>query len=88
MEDIADHIKPAVRRKSDMLIIHAGTNDFNNKNINTIEVLKKTIKSVKEESPETKIAVSTFITRHDKPGMVKKVQDINRKIKYCVLKKK
>ncbi len=79
MEDIADNIKPAVRMKPDILIIHAGTNDFN-KNINTIEVLKKTIKSVKEESPETKIAVSTLLTRRDKPGMDKKVQDINRKI--------
>ena len=77
MEDIADHIKQAVRRKPDILIIHAGTND---KNINTIEVLKTTIKSVKEESPETKIAVSTLLTRRDKPSMYKKVQDINRKI--------
>ena len=75
-----------MRRKPDVLVIHAGTNDFD-KNINTIEVLKRTIKSVKEESPETKIAVSTLITRHDKPGMDKKVLDINRKIKVLFLKK-
>ena len=52
MEDIADHIKPDTRRKPDLLIIHAGTNDIT-RGINTIEVLRKIITFVKKESPET-----------------------------------
>ena len=57
----ACQIKPAVRRKPDVLIIHAATNDFNN-NIDTTEVLLETIKPANEEIPETEIAVSTLIT--------------------------
>ena len=87
MEDIADHVRPVIRRKPDLLIIHAGTNDLT-KGINTAEVLRETITFIKKESPETQIAVSTLITRHDKPGMDKKVQDINRKIKVLCVEEK
>ena len=79
MEDIADHVKPVIRRKLDLLIIHAGTKNLS-RGINTIEELKETITSIKKESPETQVAISTLVCRHDKPGMDKKVQDINRKI--------
>ena len=85
--NIADHIKPDTRRKPDLLIIYAGTNDLT-RGINTIEVLRNTITFVKKESPETQIAISTHITRYDKPGMDKKVQEIDRKIKVLCIEGK
>ena len=87
MEDIADHIKHDTRRKPDLLIIHAGTNDLT-RGINTIKVMRKTFTVVKKESPETQIAISTLITRYDKPGMDKKVQEINRKITVLCIEEK
>lgn len=39
-EDIIDHIKPILRKKPDLLIVHSGTNDLTNENVNTTECLE------------------------------------------------
>ena len=78
--DVKDFIKPIVRRKPDLIIIHAGTNDLTNEKINTAENLTEIIESAREVSPETEIVISSVITRQDKPGMPKKVKNLNKTI--------
>ena len=42
-EDLIDYIKPAVRKKTDFLVIYTGTNDLTN-GFNIIEVQSTTVK--------------------------------------------
>ena len=43
-QDIKDHIKPILRRKPDLIIIHAGTNDLT-KGCNTMEEINESIEA-------------------------------------------
>ena len=81
--DMLDYIKPIVRRKPDMLLVHVGTNDLTN-SVDTIENLDKLFKYIHDESPETKIAMSSVTTRLDRKGLDKKVTTLNTNIaKLC-----
>lgn len=82
--DIVDYLKPVIRKKPDCIIIHAGTNDLtSNEQIDTMENLNTMIENIRNESPETVIALSNVVTRKDKAAREKKVSvsDINKKIK-------
>ena len=52
-EDIIDHIKPIVRKKTDLLIVHSGTNDLTNEKVNTTECLENINRYIKKTSPNT-----------------------------------
>ena len=45
--DIRDYIKPELRRKPDVIIIHCGSNDIENE-INTVKKIKKLVKEIDE----------------------------------------
>ena len=45
--DILDHIKPSLRKASEQIIIHTGTNDIFN-NTNYLKNVKKIVKLVKQ----------------------------------------
>ena len=77
---VKDFIKHIVRRKPDLIIIHAGTNDLTDDNVNTAETLTEIFESASDVSPETEIVMSSVITRQDKPGMPKKVKRLNKVI--------
>ena len=79
-QDIKDHIKPIIRRKPDLIIIHAGTNDLT-KGCNTVEEMNEIIDAAKSDSPSTEIVVSLLTTRRDSFVMPKKVKNLNRKLK-------
>ena len=78
-EDMIDHVKPIIRKKPDMIIVHFGTNDImgditaGKANKNT----QKIIDMVKVESPDADIAVSLCTVRKDKQGFAKKVDSHN-----------
>ena len=78
--DVKDFIKPIVRRKPDLIIIHTGTNDLTDDNVNTAESLTEIFEAARDVSPETEIVMSSAITRQDKPGMPKKVKNLNKVI--------
>ena len=78
-QDIKDHIKPIIRRKPDLIIIHAGTNDLT-KGCNTVEEMNEIIEAAKSDSPSTEIVISSLTTRRDNIGMPKKVKNLNRKL--------
>ena len=46
-DDIIDYVRPTARKKSDMIIIHTGTNDIQNK-VNTLQKVRKVITTIKE----------------------------------------
>ena len=83
-EDIKDHIKPVLRKKPNLIIVHAGTNDLTNDRVNTIDNWNEIIKSAKRESPDTEIVFSTLTIRKDRVGMPKRVKAVNNKIReFC-----
>ena len=81
--DILDHIKPALRKKPDVVIIHCGTNDLTSQE-KTIENMRELVSLAKAESPDTELVISSIITRRDKPGLQQKVNELNTEIKdFC-----
>ena len=81
--DILDHIKPALRKKPDVIIIHCETNDLTSQ-VKTIENMHELVSLAKAESPDTELVISSIITRRDKPGLQQKVNALNSEIKdFC-----
>ena len=89
--DIVDYLKPVIRKKPDCIIIHAGTNDLtNNEQIDTLANFKTMIENIRNNSPETVIALSNVVIRKDKAAKEKKVSvtNLNKKIKELAKVKK
>ena len=84
-EDILDHLKPALRRNPELIIIHSGTIDIMDDN-DTINFLDKAVELSRKECPKNKVAISLPIMRKDKDGKyTRKVRDLKRKIqKHCM----
>ena len=75
--DILDYIKPIVRRKPDVLVIHTGTNDLTNR-VNTMKEVRQLVKCVKEldKEEEVKTGFSSVINRSDR-NLEKEIVDLN-----------
>ena len=58
-EDIADYIKPIIRRKPDIILIHTGTNDLTN-SVTTMKKVRKTVKSIEEMDSNNEIKLGFF----------------------------
>ena len=76
------HVKPCLTSKPDRIILHIGTND-----IGSTKDEKEIIKGIgdiceviKQDSPNTKIALSTLVIRADKPDYKAKVQKVNKEL--------
>eukprot|EP00112_Aurelia_sp_Birch-Aquarium-sp1_P016513 Seg3755.1 transcript_id=Seg3755.1/GoldUCD/mRNA.D3Y31 product="hypothetical protein" protein_id=Seg3755.1/GoldUCD/D3Y31 len=82
-QDMEDHIKPLLRKKPDMVILHCGTNDLTN-DVDTIRHLDAIVKYTEKESPSTEIVVSNIVTRRDKDGIHQEVTDLKSGVKdFC-----
>ena len=79
-EDIIQKIKPVIKKKPDLIIIHIGTNDVT-KNVDTIINLQTIINRVKKKSATTEIVISSILQRHDRPSIENKVTTLNQDIK-------
>ena len=79
-DDLKDYIKPTVIKGPDAIIIHSGTNDITN-GIDTVNNLSTIINRIKRRSPNSKIAISSIVTRKDRPNLDKKVSEFNINIK-------
>ena len=78
-EAILDKIGDLLNVKPDCLLVPAGTNDLIN-NVNFLNSVKK----VKNSSPNTKLVFSSVILCKDKKDILKKVGEINQRLKnYC-----
>ena len=78
--DICDYIKPALRQKPDVVIVHCGTNDIPN-NINTVKKIKKLVKEIEENNHENipQVVISSIIKRYDQ-DYNEEIQSINDKL--------
>ena len=84
-EDIADYIKPIIRVKPDIILIHTGMNDLTN-GVSTMSNVRKIVKAVEEMdgSNEIKLGFSSIIVRKDR-DLEKEIRETNTKLKnYCI----
>ena len=79
-DDFIDYVRPTVRKKPNLIIIHSGTNDIQN-NVNTLQKIRKVISSIKEYDTDDniKIALSSIIHRSDH-DFEDKINETNRKL--------
>ena len=85
--DISSYIKPELRQKPDVVIVHCGTNDIPN-NINTVKKIRKLIKEIDENKHEniTQVVISSIIKQYDQ-DYNEKIQSINDKLqRFCASK--
>ena len=82
--DILIYIKPSLRKKTDQIVIHPGTNDLTN-NHNYLNDVHKIVKMVvKETCKNTKLCFSSLICRTDLKDIDEKVIKTNTHLKnYC-----
>ena len=79
-DDFIDYVRPTVRKKPNLIIIHSGTNDIQN-NVNTLQKIRKVISSIKEYDTDDniKIVLSSVIHRSDH-DFEDKINGTNRKL--------
>ena len=80
-EDLIDHIKAAISKTPDILIIHEGTNDLQN-NCNNVKKAKKLVIAVKDVDKDhsVKTAIFRIITCEDE-DFKDKINYVNNKLK-------
>ena len=85
--DICDYIKPELRQKPDVVIVHCGTNDIPN-NINTVKKIKKLVKEIEENNQENipQAVISSIIKPYDQ-DYNEEIQSMNDKLqRFCTSK--
>ena len=81
--DICDLLKPEIRKKPHVIIIHGGINDLTN-NSKSLENYKRMAELVRSKLPNCKLAISNVVTRKDKNEINEKVETFNIKLsKFC-----
>ena len=83
-DDIIDYIKPTIRQKPEIVIIHSGTNDLT-KDVNTMSSVRKVLAAVKEIGTKgnIKLGFSGIVARGDKNKEEDFAITNNRLEKYC-----
>ena len=77
-----DYIQPTIRQHPEHIILHGGTNDL--KNSNPRKVAERIVdlgNLVETESPNTKVTISSFLTRSDDLSLVSKIKEVNKILK-------
>ena len=79
-DDVIDYVRPIAHQKPDMIIIHIGINDIQNK-VNTLQKVTKVITTIKEidVKNEIQIAFSSVVHRDDQ-DFEEEIKEINRKL--------
>ena len=81
--DMIDYIKPELRHKPDIVILHCGTNDITN-DVNTVKKIKKLVKEIEENDGSTDIVISGLIKRFD-CNAIYDIERINEKLeRWCI----
>ena len=78
-----DYVKPELRHKPDIIILHSGTNDIIN-DVKTVEKMKKLVEEIEKNNGSTEIVISRLIKRFDR-NTIDDIERINEKIKrWCL----
>ena len=76
------YYSPIAKRKHDVCIIHAGTNDLKNKDeLSIVENIVEVKELIEKISPRTKTVISTLTNRYDSEELLFKVKNVNNKLK-------
>ena len=83
-DDIMCYIKPTIRQKPDIIIVHSGRNDLT-KDVNTMSRLRKVVAAVKQIDTEGKIKLGFYgvVARGDINKEENIINTNNRLEKYC-----
>ena len=79
-DDLKDYIKPTLKKKPDAIIIHIGTNDIQNNNIDTLANIKEITAHIHKHSQTTKVSISSIIHREDKAYLNQKIDYLNNEL--------
>ena len=78
-----DYVKPELRHKPDIIILHSGTNDIIN-DVKTVEKMKKLVEEIEKNNGSTEIVISGLIKRFDR-NAIDDIERINEKLKrWCI----
>ena len=78
-----DYIKPELRHKPDIIILHSGRNDIIN-DVKTVEKMKKLVEEIEGNNGSTEIVISGLIKGFDR-NAIDDIERINEKIKrWCL----
>jgi len=81
--DMIDMAEMSLRRDPDALIIHSGTNDFDQK-VNTKNQLQRVIAKARGKKANIEIGISAICHREDRPELQNKIKDMNNQLKnFC-----
>ena len=83
-KDITDHLRPAVRKKYDAIIIHTSTNNLTN-DVNTMKHVRSITKIIEEmkDGGDIQVGFSGIIERRDH-DLDEKIKVINERLKsFC-----
>ena len=75
-----DYIKPELRHKPDIIILHCGTNDITN-DVNTVKKMNKLVKEIEENGSSTDTVVSGLTKRFDR-NVINSIERINENLKW------
>ena len=78
--DVCHYIKPELRHRPDVIILHCGTNNISNE-IKTLKKLKKLLKEIEgyDIHKEPKVVISSLIKRHDQDMINEDITSMNEK---------
>ena len=85
--DMADYIKPILRKNPRKLILHVGTNSVKGRETSTrcAQAIVSFAESIKSSVPNTELAISGLITHTDEATLPRKVSEVNSELKrLCV----
>ena len=84
--DMLDYLKPISRKQPSHLILHAGTNDIKSQTpVEIIGNFEKVKDMIANESPETRLVISSLILRNDNIELNSKIRSLNESLRrFCV----
>ena len=75
--DMLDYLKPISRKQPSHLILHAGTNDIKSQTpVEIIGNFEKVKDMIVNESPETRLVISSLILRNDNIELNSKIRSL------------
>ena len=82
VDDLEDYLKPLLKKKPSILILHVGTNDTTNCSSDNIVALILNLKEwIKTQLPDCRVIISLPIRRVDNRKADKVIADVNKKMK-------
>ena len=87
--DMADYIKPILRKNPQKLILHVGTNSLKGRETSTrcAQEIMALAESIRSSGPNTELAISGLITRSDEVALTRKVSQVNSELKRLCTQK-